>query len=57
MTTPQPHHLRSQGRKPKRAYDDKDAIKRKWEVAERKLLAERIAHAKLKKFVREEMSR
>lgn len=46
----QPHNLISQGRKPKRSYDDKDAIQRKY-------LALSIEHEKLKKFVREEMSR
>ena len=45
-----PHNLISQGKRPKKAYDDKDAIQRKY-------LALSIAHEKLKKFVREEMSK
>ena len=46
MTKPQPHHLRSQGRKPKKSYDDKDALKRKY-----KALA--IEHEKLKRQLKE----
>lgn len=46
MTTPQPHHLRSQGKKPKRSYDDKDAIQRKY-------LALSIEHEKLKRQIKE----
>ena len=46
MTTPQSHHLRSYGVKPKKPYDDKAALQRKY-----KALA--IEHEKLKRQLKE----